>query len=422
MTTIKLKLVDRLKVLLNGNYSTHIDDFLSGNSMGNGGVLSLEAAMKYSAVMACVRVLSETFASVPVIIYKKKNEGRDIYTKLPISDALRYRPNPEMSPFTFKETLMTNFTTGGNSVSEKLYNGKDRLVGLKPYPDSAVTIERDTNGNLIYKIKGEGNTEKILRRDQVLHVPNLSFDGIIGLSPIAYASQSIKLGLSYETSQVQLYKNGVTPSGVFETDTGLSEKARDRLTESLMKNYAGLQNVGKPMVLEDGLKWNQVTINPIDVQLLENKYFQIEDIARIYRVPQHLLNKLDRSTFNNIEQLSLEFVMFTMLPIFKRFEDNMNMQLLTLEQQKAGIYIEFKIDGLLRGDMKSRAEAYAAGRQWGYLSANDIRRLESMPKIDNGDIYLTPMNFTEAGKETEQNAQNNAKLLKEISNMLSERG
>jgi HK97 family phage portal protein len=176
---------------------------------------------------------------------------------------------------------------------------------------------------------------------------------------------------------------------------------------------------GVPMLLEEGLKWAQTTINPIDAQLLESKYFQIEDICRIYRVPQHLVNKLDRSTNNNIEHQALEFVMYTMLPIFKRFEDNINAQLLTPEQRKKGLYFEHKIDGLLRGDAKSRAEAYAAGRQWGWLSVNDIRRLENMPAIENGDIYLQPVIWSRGTNSAAGRRLH--RLVDDIANMIAER-
>ncbi len=417
---IKFNLKERIKVLMSGTYSTHIADFISGADVGGSATIDTDLAMRYSAVSACVRVLSETLASVPIMLYQKTDEGRDAITNNILYDVLHFRPNPDMSPFNFKETLMTNFTTSGNSVSKKLYNSKRELIGLFPYSQDVVKIDRnETTGKLEYKIKGK-TKDKTLQRKDVLHIPNLSFDGIIGLSPITYAAKTIRLGLSYEQSQVELYRNAVNPSGTFTTPDTLSDESFDRLDENLKKSYAGLTNTGKPMILEGGLEWKQMRINPTDAQLLENKYFSIEDIARIYRVPPHLIQDLRKSTNNNIEQQSLEFVMYTMLPIFKRFEDNINTQLLTLEEQKAGLYFEFKIASLLRGDAKSRAEAYAKGREGGYLSANDIRRLENMSVIDNGDIYLQPMNFKEAGTDEEISASN--KLIEEIKNLLGERG
>jgi HK97 family phage portal protein len=417
---IKLALKNRIKVLMSGSIDEYVRDFLSGNDFKTDESISTERAMKYSAVSSCVRVRAETFASVPINIYKKNKDGRDVVTDLPLYDILHYAPNDEMAPFGFKETLMTNFDVGGNIVCEKLINKSGELVGLYPYNHTAVKIERDKNTKkLVYKIQNE-DQEKILKRENVLHVPNLSFDGIMGLSPISYAAQTILLGLSYESYGVNFYKNAAMPSGAFRHPNKLSELALNRLKKDLRENYTGLRNTGTPLMLEEGMDWTQITINPIDAQLLENKYFQIEDICRIYRVPQHLVNKLDRSTFNNIEHLSLEFVMYTMLPIFKRFEDNMNMQLLSMEKRKTGIYVEAKIDGLLRGDAKSRAEAYSIGRLGGWLSVNDIRRFENMPSIPNGNIYLQPMNYIEAGNSQDQTTAYN-KTVEEIYNLISER-
>jgi HK97 family phage portal protein len=315
---------------------------------------------------------------------------------------------------------MTNFDVSGNTVCERLFNTKKELIGLYPYKHDMVTIARDKDTKKLVYIIGNDADRKILKRNQVLHVPNLSFDGVVGLSPISYAAQSIQLGLSYETYGVNFYRNAALPSGVLEHPTALSPEAFDRLKKDIEKNYIGMSKAGVPMLLEGGMKWNQVTINPIDAQLLESKYFQLEDIARIYRVPQHLIGLLEHATFTNIEHQSLEFVMYTMLPIFKRFEDNINSQLLTPEQRNAGYYVEFLLDGLLRGDQKSRAEAYAAGRQWGWMSVNDIRRLENMPKIDNGDIFLQPSNMVEAGKESTAEA-GYANLVEDIYKMISER-
>ncbi len=420
---MKLNLKSRLKVLATGSIDDYTKAFLSGSDLPSDIAIDGEKAMKYTAVSACVRVRAETFASVPIIMYRKTDSGREQVNDLLLGDILHNRPNDEMSAFSFKEAMMTNFDIGGNIVCERLVNSNGDLVGLYPYHHEMVKIDRDkATGKLMYII-GSGQQQKTLRRDQVLHVPNLSFDGVIGMSPIAYASQSIRLGLSYEQYGVNFYSNAATPSGVFETPNALSEQAFARLKEDLKKNYGGMTKAGTPMLLEEGMKWQQVTISPIDAQLLESKYFQIEDICRIYRVPQHLVNKLDRSTFTNIEHQSLEFVMYTMLPIFKRYEDAIKCQLLTADQRRKGYYFEAKIDGLLRGDAKSRAESYAVGRQWGWLSVNDIRRLENLQTIGPaGDIYLTPLNMGDSAHINDPStAGNYSNLVDDIYKMISER-
>jgi HK97 family phage portal protein len=420
---LKLSIKNRLKVLASGSIDEYIKGFLSGEDLPGQQTVDTEMAMKYSAVSACVRVRAETFASVPMLLYKKTDDGRKQVTDLPIADILHGCPNSEMSPFGFKETLMTNFDISGNTVCHRLVGGTGTLLGLYPYNHSAVKIERDKETKKLIYVIGSGSEQKKLQRNEVLHVPNLSFDGVCGLSPISYAAQSILLGVSYEKYGVNFYRNAALPSGVFESPSPLSEPAYDRLKKGIKENYTGLKNSGIPMLLEEGMKWQQVTINPIDAQLLESKYFQIEDIARIYRVPQHLIGLLEHATFTNIEHQSLEFVMYTMLPIFKRFEDSINCQILTSDQRKNGYYVEAKIDGLLRGDSKTRADSYAMGRQWGWLSANDICRLENLPNIGTqGDIYLTPLNMGDSAHINDKSAANNyANLVEDIYKMISER-
>ena len=420
---MKLSLGSRLKVLATGKIDEYINAFIRGDELPDG-PMDTETAMKYSVVNACVRVRAETFASVPALLYQKKAESREPVTDIDLYDILHYRPNAEMSPFNFKEALMTNFDISGNTVSKKLINKAGQLIGLHPYPHEMVRISRDkATGKLIYQIDN-GAQRETLQRDEVFHVPNMSLDGVIGLSPISYAASTIRLGLSYEKYGVKFYQNAAMPSGVFETEQAVSSQAIERLKKDLKDNYIGLEKTGTPMLLEEGLKWKQVTISPVDAQLLESKNFQIEDICRIYRVPQHLVNKLDHATFTNIEHQSLEFVMYTMLPIFKRYEECINAQLLTMEERKKGYYVEFKIDGLLRGDQKSRADAYAVGRQWGWLSVNDIRRLENMKPIGpEGDIYLTPSNMIDSRKINDPAASNHyERLVEEIAAMIAERG
>lgn len=386
------------------------------------GPVNTTTAMKYTAVFACMRVLAETFASVPVLLYRKKTDGdRESVNDLAVYDILHYKPNDEMSPFNFKESCMNALNTGGNAVCERLVNRRGELVGLYPYQWQQVIIDRDPDTRrLQYKINGSDlRVRKTLERNQVLHVPGMSMDGVVGLSPISYASSAIRLGQSYEQFGVNLYKNGAFPSGAFSFEGVISDLAFERLKKDLSKNYQGMLNTGKPMLLEQNGKFTPFIINPNDAQLIENKRFQIEDIARIFRVPMHLIQELTRSTNNNIEHQSLEFVMYTMLPWFKRWEENINMQLLTIAERKAGYYVEFKLDGLLRGDAMSRARAYAQGRQWGWLSVNDIRRLENMSPIPNGDIYLEPTNMTEAGNDREEELHN---LAEEVYRMIKEKG
>jgi HK97 family phage portal protein len=388
--------------LVKNHVNDYIKNFLSGEDVSqydSPGQMESEIAMKYSAVFGCNRVLSETKACMPIVLHRKKPKGeREPVNDLRIFDILHNAPNEEMSQFAYDEACMTSLNLGGNSVSEKLLNKFGEVVGLYPYRHEQVHISRNKDTNkLIYTIR-QGSKEKILRRDQVYHVAGLSYDGIIGLSPLEYTASAIRLGKSYELFGENLYRNGANPSLIFKFPGALGDEAYQRLKKDLTKNYSGLKNAGKPMLLEEGGEAIPLTIKPVDAQLIESKRFSIEDIARIYRVPLHLLQDLSRSTNNNIEHQSLEFVMYTMLPWAKRFEACQNQQLLTQEERKAGYFLEYNMSGLLRGDAASRATAYATGRQWGWLSVNDIRKLENWNSIPNGDIYLQPSNMIEAGK------------------------
>jgi HK97 family phage portal protein len=381
----------------------HIQSFLKGDDIKTITPFNTnENAMKYSAVFACVRVLSETLASMPAKTYKKdKNGDKKDANDIAISDIFNYAANDEMTPFNFKESCMSSLCLGGNAFALKMKNSIGETVGLYPVDWENVRIERDKLTNqLVYIIK-DGSKENKYTRQDIFHIPGLSLNGVTGLTPIGYAARAIELGLMYEGFGISFYRNGANPSGILEHPGVLGEEALNNLKKDFAERYTGLRNTGKPIILEEGMQYKPITVTQADAQFLESRKFQAEDVARIFRVPLHLIQNLDRATNNNIEHQSLEFVMYTMLPWFKRWEENINMQLLTPEQRRAGYFVEFKLDALLRGDAKSRAEAYSQGRNWGWLSVNDIRRLENMNSIENGDVYLQPLNMVEAGTKIE---------------------
>lgn len=416
-----MNVFQKFKFVFSNRFEEMVQKFLIGEDVVeiSTGPMNTTTAMKYTAVFACCRVLAETFASAPAKLYRKKNdEERESRNDLAVYEIFHDRPNEEMSPFNFKESCMNALNLEGNSVSERLVTRRGELVGLYPYQWQQAKIDRDPDTKkLRYKIyNGKSITPaKELTRAQVFHVPGLSLDGVIGLSPIEYAASAIRLGRNYEDFGNKMFHNAAMPSGAFTTVGTLNDQSFARLKKELKENYIGMKQVGTPMLLEGGVTFTPFSMKPIDAQLIENKKFQIEDIARIYRVPLHLIQNLDRATNNNIEHQSLEFVMYTMLPWFKRWEENINMQLLTPAERRAGYYMEFDLRGLLRGDTLSRSRAYAVGRQWGWLSVNDIRKLENMPPIINGDRYLEPQNMREAGNEKviENAAKQIAKMLRE---------
>lgn len=401
-----MKITDRFKIAISPkNYlfdvlQRYAEDFLSGNDVptqGNIGTVDASNALKYSAVFACNRVLAETLGSCPIFLYQKdENGGREAVTDSNEYELLHYAPNPDTTPALFKESGVSNINLGGNFFAQKVKNSRGDTIQLRPIMWHRIRIDADkSSGALLYYLDG---SDKAMTRSDILHIPGITLDGYIGVTPIEYAQTALKVGIYQDTFTKNFYENGVTTSGVFQYPNELKDEAFKRLKDDLKKNYTGLKNAGVPMILEGGGTFKEVTMKLTDAQFIESKRFSIEDIARMYRVPAHLIGDLTRSTNNNIEHQSLEFIIYTMLPWFKRWEENFNLQILSREDRKKGRYFEFKVDALLRGDAAARATAYATGRQWGWLSVNDIRRLENMNPIENGDIYLQPLNMGEAGK------------------------
>jgi HK97 family phage portal protein len=375
--------------------------------------------MSFTAVFACNRVLSETLASCPIFLYEKDSKGNRVQvTDAPEYQLMHYNPNPEMTPGQFKETGMSNMNLGGNFIAQKVFNLHGDLLELRPILWNRVRIDIDKDtGKLLYFIDGKTEPKT---RDEILHIPGLTLDGYIGVTPLTYAALTIDIGLSQDKFERNFYLNRASTSGIFQYPNELGDEAFKRLKKDIKKNYTGLSNAGVPMILEGGGQFKEVTMKLTDAQFLESKRFRIEDVCRIFRIPLHLVQDLTRSTNNNIEHQSLEFIVYTMLPWFKRWEENLNLQLLSNESKRKNRYFEFKVDALLRGDAQTRASAYAQGRQWGWLSVNDIRRLENMDPIENGDIYLQPLNMSEAGTDDIENK--NKELAEQIYEMVSRGG
>lgn len=367
---------------------------------GDGSIrVTEQTALKFSAVFGCCRVLAETFSSVGVMEYQRQENGdRKRTFDTSAYDVLHHMPNEEMSPFNYAEMGMYQLNLGGNFVSRAERSIGGDVLALIPFEHKRVAISRHaTTRKLIYKYRPGGIADIEYERDKIFHIPGPSLNGITGMNPIRYAAQAIKLGLTYETFGIQYYENGALPTGMFKHPKKLGDVAYDRLKKDLGKNYKSFLVKGTPIISEDGMDYVPFDLKLIDAELLGSKKFQIEDICRIYRVPLHLVQNLDKATNNNIEHQSLEFAMYTMLPWFKRWESAANTQLLSKQERKAGYYLEYNMGALLRGDSKSMADAFARGRQWGWLSVNDIRRMLNMNRIPNGDIYMQPINMDEAG-------------------------
>ena len=356
-------------------------------------------SMRVSAVYACVRVISETLASLPLQVFERTDQGKRLATERAEYRILHDAPSPIMTSFTWRESTQANLLLNGNGYAEIEWANNGQLRGLWPIQPSRVNTIVRKDGSKVHEVLTDKGTVTIPDED-MLHVPGLGFDGIRGFNPIAMMRQSIGLSMATEEYGSRMFKNGLRPSGVLRHPKGLSDPAIARLSKQMNDGFSGLANAHRLLVLEDGMEYTQTSLNPDDAQFLETRKFQVSEIARIFRVPPHLIGDLEKATFSNIEQQSLEFVIHTIRPWLVRWEQELNRKLF---MRNSPYFASFNVDGLLRGDIKSRYEAYAIGRNWGWLSANDVREKENMNAIDNGDVYNTPLNMGEAGKPQPQN-------------------
>ena len=380
--------------------------FLLGTSAA-GKYVTERSAMQMTAVYCCVRILSEAVASLPLQFYRYTEDGgKEKAVDHPLYFLLHDEPNPEMTSFIFRETLMTHLLLFGNSYAQIIRNGRGEVVALYPLMPDRMKVDRDEQGRLYYEytvydaddVNGRKGTDKVgrtvrLKPYDVLHIPGLGFDGLVGYSPIAMAKNAIGLAIATEEYGSKFFANGAAPSGVLEHPGTIKDPARIR--ESWQATFGGSGNANKIAVLEEGMKYTPISISPEQAQFLETRRFQIDEIARIFRVPPHMIGDLEKSSFNNIEQQSLEFVKYTLDPWVSRWEQAMMRALLTPEEKKK-YFFKFNVDGLLRGDYQSRMNGYATARQNGWMSANDIRELEQMDRIpedQGGDLYLVNGNM-----------------------------
>lgn len=382
------------------NFFRSAYSFLFGPTT-SGKTVNERTAMQTTAVYACVRILAEAIASLPLSVYQTTGLGKEKALTHNLYHLLHDEPNSEMTSFVFRETLMSHLLLWGNAYAQIIRDQNGKVLSLYPLLPNKMSVNRDSRGNIYYVYTRDsdetpslaGYGEFYLSDHEVLHIPGLGFDGLIGYSPIAMAKNAIGMSLATEEYGASFFANGATPGGVLEHPGIVKDPQRVR--ESWNSVYQGTKNAHKVAVLEEGMKYQSIAISPEQAQFLETRKFQINEIARIFRVPPHMVGDLEKSSFSNIEQQSLEFVKYTLDPWVTRWEQAMQKALL-LPGEKSQYSIKFNVDGLLRGDYQSRMNGYAIARQNGWMSANDIRELENMNLIspeEGGDIYMVNGNM-----------------------------
>lgn len=373
-----------------------------GNVTSSGKMVSFDDALKVTAIFCCVKILAEGISTLPLHLYKRlKPKGKERAWSHPLYEILHDVPNDNMDSAEYFSYAMVYLTMRGDLFSRKVYNGFGELTELIPMHPDRVRVEVESNNSPVYIIKNNGKEER-LTKEWVFHVKGLSLDGIRGLSVIDYARESAGLALAAEEHGAKFFSNSVTPSGLLVHPQKLGKEAFDRLEQQWKQKYSGSANAHNTLILEEGMKFEAMSLTNEQSQFIETRKFQISDIARWFRVPPHMIGDLERATFSNIEQQSLEFVNYTLRPWIVRFEKAIKRQLLT-KKEREKYFAEFLLDGLLRGDSLSRAQKLQIERQNGIINANEWREIENLNPIEGeaGEKYITPLNM-DSGSEKEK--------------------
>ena len=370
-------------------------DLLSGGPTGSGKTVTPRTAMRLGAVWACVRVIANAIARMPLITYERTDAGRARATEHPLYRLLKVRPNPDMSSFTLRNTLIVNTLLWGNGYAEIVRRGDGTPQALIPIESERVTPFR-AGGELRYRVVTDGTPATLLPRD-ILHVPGISFDGVVGLSVVAHARQTIGAGLAADEFSGTLLRNGLRPSGVLQHPGKLGGQALTNLRESFQAVYGGSANSGKPLILEEGMAWHSSAMPLEDAQFVESSYFRVEDIARWFGVPPHKIQHLLRATNNNIEQQSLDFLGDTLAPWVACLEQELNWKLFSPDEQDR-FYAEHLTQVIVQLDTEAWVKRIKAMRETGAISGDEIRAMENMNNLPDGrgKVYWMPGNMIQA--------------------------
>ena len=356
-----------------------------------------KSAMQIATVYACVRLLAESVAQLPFHLYRYTNNGRGKEMALdhPLYWLLHDIPNPEMTSFTWRETMMTHLLLWGNSYSQIIRDGKNGVLGLYPLLPENIEVDRDDHGEIYYiyhaytdETPGEKNKDLYFRRDEILHVPGLGFNGLIGFSPIAMMKNSLGSVLAVEKYGSSFFRNGAQPIGVLEHPGTLKDP--EKIRRQWREVYGGAGNAHKVAVIEEGMSYKPISLPPEDSQFLSTRQYGVEEICRIFNVPPHMVQDLQRSTFNNIEHQSIQFVKHSLMPWLIKIEMAIIKDVL-VDNEQHELYPKFNVDGLLRGDFQSRMHGYQIGINSGIYSFNEVRDMENldpMPADQNGDEHV----------------------------------
>jgi len=363
----------------------------SGYESASGQRVTTTSALQQLVVFNCVRVLAESIGMLPCRLLKQGGKVRVPATGHRLYPLLTMAPNGYMTAQEFWELMVACLCLRGNFYAYKV-KALGNVVELLPINPDRVQPKLKDDWSVEYKVTFSTGQET-LSQDEIWHVRLFTLDGLVGLNPIAYARQALGLGQAMDAHAAKLFTNGAVTSGVLRTEQQLTDEAFGRLKTEFQGEHMGVANAYKPMILEMGLDWKPISLNAQDTQFIESKRLTEAQICGLFRVPPHLVANMDKMTLNNVEQLGMSFVNYSLVPYLTRIEHRIQVGLLS-EKDRLNHYAKFNAGGLMRGDLKGRYESYGKGIQWGILSPNDCRELEDLNPREGGDVYLTPMNMT----------------------------
>ena len=359
--------------------------------------MSKEKAMQLSTVFACVRLIAETVGTLPCVVYRREGEqGKRAAPDYPLYFILHDSPNADFTAVEYMERVAADLCLWGNHFSEikiGVGGGIVALVGLDP---SLVTVARTTNGSIKYMYADPYYNWREIPEENMFHVRGFgkTNDDVVGLSPISCARVSLDIAASSDAVAANTYKNGMRPSGVLSTERILTPEQREQERAWIQKAAGGLKGAGGVLVAEAGYKYQQLSMNPADAQMLENRSFNVEDICRWFRVPPFMVGHTEKSTSwgSGLEQQGQGFATYTLRPYLARIESAIKKKLIPLNDRK--LYLaEFNLDGLLRADSEGRAKHYSTALQNGWMNRNEARAKENMGKIEGGDTFTVQANL-----------------------------
>lgn len=373
-----------------------------GADAESGEYVSPETALRCSAVYSCVGILAESIAQLPLKLYRRTAGGKEEVEESPLRRILGWKPNEWQTSFEFREMAMQHLCLRGNFYAYKVTDSRDEVRELLPLHPDQVTVEQRPDWSLAYRITFNDGRQETVDKSRIFHVRYRTLDGVRGISPILYHRDTVGLALTTLKHGSRVFRNGALPTGILQHPGKLSKESLERLRESWEASYGGA-NSGKTAILEEGMTFTGLTMSNEDMQYLETRSFQVEDIARIYRVPLHMIQSVEKSTSwgSGIENMSLGFVQFTLLPWIRRLESAIWRDLIP-DREKESVFPEFLVDGLLRGDIKSRYTAYQLAIQSGIMSPNEVRAKENLNPRPGGDDYMSPLNMRLTGPEGDE--------------------